>query len=151
MMKRVAQRHAQALNRREQRVGSFWADRFHSSIIQGDRYLLACYRYVEMNPVRAGLVAAPREYRWSSHRCNAEGADCSLITPHSLYLELGHTHESRQRAYCSLFRTHLDETSLDQFRAAARGCRAVGDECFLQELGRVLGVNLMQRRRNAAA
>jgi putative transposase len=146
MMKQVAQKHAQALNRREQRTGSFWSDRFYSSVIQSDRYLLACHRYIEMNPVRAGIVPAPRLYRWSSYRHNAEGITCPIVTPHSLYLELGSTPEQRERAYRAMFNDMLDASVLDQFRTAARACRAVGDEDFHRQLGEQLGVCTYARK-----
>jgi putative transposase len=146
LMKRVAQKHAQKLNRREQRSGSFWSDRFHSSVVQTESYLLACYRYIEMNPVRAGMVASPRLYRWSSYRHNAEGTACPIITPHSLYLELGARPGERQRAYRALFDDVADSCVRDQFHSAARASRAVGDEAFHRRLSQELGVCTHARR-----
>jgi putative transposase len=146
MMKKVAQKHAQVLNRREERVGSFWSDRFYSSVIQTDRYLLACHRYIELNPVRAGMVASPRYYVWSSYRHNAEGVACPILTPHSLYSELGHSAEARQRAYRSLFSETVDEAMLEQFRVATKSSRAVGDEDFHRELGGLLGTCTFARQ-----
>jgi len=146
MMKQVAQKHAQAINRRERRTGSLWSDRFYSSVIQTERHLLNCYRYIEMNPVRAGIVPAPRLYRWSSYRHNAEGIACPIVTPHSLYLELGHDSELRQSAYGALCRQAMDASLLEQFRAAARASRAVGDEEFHRQLGLELGICTRARR-----
>jgi putative transposase len=120
--------------------------RFYSSVIQSDRYLLACHRYIEMNPVRAGIVPAPRLYRWSSYRRNAEGLTCPIVTPHSLYLELGSTPERRERPYRAMFSDVLDATLLEQFRTAARASRAVGDEDFHRELGSQLGVCTYARK-----
>jgi len=146
MMKHVAQKHAQALNRREGRMGSFWSDRFYSSLVQCDGYFLACHRYIEMNPIRAGLASKPWQYPWSSYRHNAEGDECGVLTPHSVYLSLGVGMEGRQRAYRSLFTADLEPDTVEQFRAATRSGRAVGDDRFHRLLGERLGVPTRPRR-----
>jgi len=80
------------------------APEFDASPVYARRYVLACMRYIEMNPVRAGLVRHPAHYRWSSYRANALGEEDSLVTPHALYCALGRSADERRAAYRSTFR-----------------------------------------------
>ena len=79
----------QYINRAYRRSGSLWEGRFRSSLVQTEAYLLRCHQYIELNPVRAGMVRHPSEYRWSSFAANAQGRLEALLTPHSEYLRLG--------------------------------------------------------------
>src|SRR5574338_75212 len=108
LMKTVGQCYAQYVNRNYCRSGTLWEGRYRSCVLQGDTYLLACSRYIEMNPVRAGMVAHPAEYRWSSYRANAQGETDPVLTPHGLYLALGQQGEDRLGAYRELFRPQLE-------------------------------------------
>ena len=103
MMQQLGRRYVQLFNHVYQRTGTLWDGRFKSSLVRSDRYLLACYRYIELNPVRAGLVRHAHRYRWSSYRANACGKRDSLLTPHRCWLELGPNSASRRRAYARLF------------------------------------------------
>ncbi len=94
------------------RSGTLWEGRFRSSIIQQDEYLFSCHRYIEMNPVRAGIVKHPGEYRWSSYQRNGQGESFDLLTPHVLYQSLGKTDAERQGSYRELFRYELESISL---------------------------------------
>ncbi len=107
MMKLLGQRYAQNFNKRHQRTGGLFEGRYHSCLIGEEAYLFACYHYIEMNPVRAGMVKEPGEYRWSSYHANALGVDDSVITPHDSYLASGQDPEARQRQYRRLFRDPL--------------------------------------------
>ncbi len=89
LLKQLGQRYVQYINRKYKRSGTLWEGRFRSSIIDQQAYLFICQRYIEMNPVRAGMVAHPGEYPWSSYQVNGKGANSALLTPHPLYLELG--------------------------------------------------------------
>ncbi|MDP3282776.1 MAG: hypothetical protein Q8M57_17335 [Nitrosomonas sp.] len=89
----------QYVNRTYQRSGGLWQGRYKASYIQSERYLLACMRYIELNPVRAEMVTRPGEYRWSSYGANALGKEDKLLTPHDEYLALGSTAAGRQEAY----------------------------------------------------
>jgi putative transposase len=82
LMKNLGQRYVQYINRTYRRSGTLWEGRFRSCLVQSESYLLACYRYIELNPVRENMVRHPREYRWSSYRSNAEGKTDALIAPH---------------------------------------------------------------------
>ncbi len=96
-MKVVGSRYAQYVNLRYKRTGTLWEGRHRASLVQTERYLLCCHRYIELNPVRAGMVARPDEYRWSSYGCNAWG-DAGWLRPHEEYTRLGDT------AGCTLLR-----------------------------------------------
>ena len=121
LMKNIGQLHSQYMNRKYGRTGALWEGRFRSSVVQSERYLLACYRYIELNPVRAELVSHPEYYEWSSYRANTQGTSSVLITPHAEYLRLGGTDSERRRRYADLVAEGLQETDLAQIRLAARG------------------------------
>ena len=106
-MKRLGQRYVQYINRSYKRSGTLWEGRFRSCIIQQQEYLFICQRYIEMNPVRAGMVEHPGEYRWSSYQVNGQGKKSDLISRHLLYQSLGRTYTERQMAYRDLFRHEL--------------------------------------------
>src|SRR6185312_13463069 len=103
VMKNLGQRYVQHVNRMDGRSGSLWEGRFRSSIVDTEAYLLRCYRYIECNPVRAGMVADPADYPWSSYRANALGEADPVITPHVRYLSLGQTGIERRIRYLKLF------------------------------------------------
>ena len=88
LMKNLGQRYVQYINRTYRRSGTLWEGRFRSCLTQTEDYVLACYRYIELNPVRANMVNHPREYPWSSYRGNGEGLSSELIIPHDQYLRL---------------------------------------------------------------
>jgi putative transposase len=88
MMKHLGQRYVQYVNRAYRRSGTLWEGRYRSCLAQSEDYVLACYRYIELNPVRAAMVHHPREYRWSSFHANGDGKRDALITSHEQYLLL---------------------------------------------------------------
>jgi putative transposase len=104
--------------------------------VQAEAYLLHCYRYIELNPVRAGIVANPVNYEWSSYRANAEGRGGSFLTPHDEYLRLGTEEGERRRIYRSLFDSP-SEQAFDAIRDATRGNIVAGDETFKARLASV--------------
>lgn len=103
MMRDLGPRYVQRLNLRRGRTGTLWEGRHYAARIGDDRALLACHRYIEMNPVRAGLVRHPGAWRWSSHRANALGMPDATITPHPSYQALGTSDDQRRAAYATLF------------------------------------------------
>ncbi len=119
MLQSLGRRYVQYVNRRQHRTGTLWEGRPHASLVDSERYLLTCGRYVEMNPVRAGMVAQPQDYRWSSHRSNAFGQADPLLRPHNLYMALGHDPASRQAAYRELFNEIPDYDEITDIRDAA--------------------------------
>ena len=139
LMKHLGQRYVQYINRSYRRSGTLWEGRFRSCLAQSDEYVLTCYRYIELNPVRANMVTQPYDYRWSSYRANAEGDAGPLIQPHEEYLCLGSSAAERQRRYCALFKAHLDPMQIEAIRTATNGNFALGDERFKAEIARMLG------------
>ncbi len=145
LMKSQAQRYAQYVNRRYHRSGALWEGRFHSCATQQERYFLACQRYIELNPVRAGMVAHPALYRWSSYRANALGEPTALVQPHAVYDALGADSQLRLRAYRALFYEELGPGMVDQIRSATAGNFALGDPGFVQRMATELGRKIASR------
>lgn len=147
LMKSFGQQYAQYFNRARGRTGSLWEGRFRSCLVDREVYLLTCHRYIEMNPVRAGMVERPDDYRWSSYRGNALGAPDLLLTPHPVVTDLGRTREERQAAYRELFREDLPLKVLDEIRGASRGGHALGSMSFLNSAEQALGRRVTPDRR----
>ncbi|MEO4049403.1 transposase [Pseudomonas sp. CAU 1711] len=139
LMKGLGQRYVQYVNRTYRRSGTLWEGRFRSCLVQEEAYLLSCYRYIEMNPVRAGMVAHPAEYRWSSYRANAQAEPHRLRKAHPLYEALGDSAEARAAGYRELFRYELDPGLVDQLRSATNGNYALGNQRFSEEVEQALG------------
>jgi putative transposase len=138
-MKHLGQRYVQYVNRTYKRSGTLWEGRFRSSIVQVDIYLLRCHRYIEFNPVRAGMVEHPADYRWSSFSANAMGKPDRLVTPHPAYLALANDDTVRRSAYLDTFRSVLDANELEQIRSAGNAGYALGNERFRKEIALALG------------
>lgn len=139
LMKALGQRYVQYVNRVYRRSGTLWEGRFRSCLIQEEIYLLACQRYIELNPVRAVMVEHPGEYPWSSYRANGQGEENALIRPHRLYESLGLDATSRHAAYRELFRYELEPGLVDQIRRATNGNFVLGSERFAAEVAVVIG------------
>lgn len=139
LMKALGQRYAQYVNRTYRRSGTLWEGRFRSCLTQEETYLLSCQRYIELNPVRADMVAHPAEYRWSSYRANAQGEVGALLRPHPLYEALGRDTASRQAVYRELFRYELEPGLVDEIRRATNGNYALGNERFATQVVAALG------------
>lgn len=147
MMQRLGRRYVACFNARYRRTGPLWDGRFKSSLVDSGLYLLACHRYIELNPVRASLVADPFQYRWSSYRHNALGNPDGLITPHPLYLALGADAGSRQSAYRSLFDRALREDELSDIRVHVQQQKALGSHRFQAEIEALLARKVVVRPR----
>ena len=147
LMKFLGQRYVQYVNRAYKRSGSLWEGRFRSSLVQTERYVLGCYRYIELNPVRASMVKHPIEYRWSSYAANAAGKPVAWLTPHGEYLALGLEDERRQAAYRGLFATELDPQLLRDIRVSTHGGYAIGSSRFRQEIECALKLRATPRGR----
>ena len=139
LMKNLAQRYAQHFNRKNRRTGPLWEGRFHSNLVDTETYFLRCQRYIELNPVRAGMVRHPGGYQWSSFRSNAMAMPSALITPHGVYLALAEDLDARLDAYRSLFDADPSPAEVMAIRAALRGGCALGSEKFVAEVEALLG------------
>ena len=137
MMKWVGERYVQYVNSRYERVGTLWQGRYRSCLVGDDAYLTVCHRYIELNPVRAGLVSHPAEYRWSSYRSNAIGMDDPIVTRHSVF-ENG-DEIIRQQRYQSLFKHVLDEKTVAQVRHATNSNTPFGTPQFAKLMAEKLG------------
>ena len=147
LMKHLGQRYVQYVNRTYRRSGTLWEGRFRSCLAQEEGYVLACQRYIELNPVRAGIVTHPRHYRWSSYRTNAEGKASTLLKPHAQYLALGSTDEARREAYRLLFRSELDPEVIQEIRDATNGNFALGGDRFKKQVEAMLGRRVSRGQR----
>ncbi len=125
LMMRLGQRYVRAINRAYGRTGTLWEGRFHSSMAQDEAFVLTCYRYIELNPVRAGMVQHPGEYPWSSYRANAGRAPTQMLVPHERYLALGGDDASRRRAYAALVADGLSDKALATIRRATQSNSAL--------------------------
>lgn len=134
----VGSRYTRRINVRHERTGGLWEGRFWSSPIDSERYALACYRYIELNPVRAGIVRDPADYPWSSYRVNSTGKR-SFVTPHPALLSLAVTPQSRNRLYRELVSESLSEETLHKIRRSLRKGLPTGDEPFKERLEGALG------------
>lgn len=139
LMKHLGQRYVQYVNHvTNRRSGTLWEGRFRSCLTQSEQCVLACYRYIELNPVRAGMVRHPRDYRWSSFHANGGGKTDSFIVPHEQYLRIAREAQAPQQMYLALFRAHLDEETVTEIRQATNGNFLLGDNRFQVEIERAL-------------
>ncbi len=147
MMSVVASRYGYYMNKTYGRSGTVWEGRHKASAVDSERYLFTCYRYIEMNPVAAGMVGRPEEYRWSSHGVNAWNDVCPWITPHEQLLQLGANAEARAAAYRDLFCTVLPDEDLHAIRTAVHFSYPLGDNRFCEKIAEQLGVTIGQAAR----
>ena len=147
MMQSVGRRYVQYFNRRYQRSGTLWEGRFRSCLVQQESYLLQVYRYIELNPVRAGMVTDPADYSWSSYQSNGLGKQTKLLLPHPLYLRLGTTDKERQQHYRALFKHQVEGKLLEDIRKAANKGLVLGNERFVGEVEALTGKPLREGKR----
>lgn len=136
----LGRRYVQRINRIHNRTGTLWDSRYKSSLIHANSYLLSCQRYIELNPVRAGLVSDPADYRWSSYRVHAFGLPDPVVSSHPLYYTLGRDGAERQASYRKLVEARLDRAVTDNIRSALALGVPVGDSQFLAMVESVTGI-----------
>ncbi len=134
MMQALGRRYVRYFNDSQQRSGTLWEGRYKSALIQSERYLLACMAYIDLNPVRAGLVATPGDYPWSSYGHYAGLRTDKLITPHALMWELGNTPFAREAAYADLVQSGVSPAQGDALTRSALSGWALGEPDFVAEL-----------------
>jgi len=140
MMQSIGRRYVQYINQTYARTGTLWEGRYKASLVQSEGYLLTCMRYIELNPVRARMVAHPAEYKWSSYRSHAQGEVNRLLTEHALYRALGLNDECRQAAYRDLFAAHMEPGLVKEIRyCLAQGC-VLGNERFREKIEAALKI-----------
>ncbi|MES9902573.1 MAG: transposase [Sedimenticola sp.] len=126
----VGRKYVQFFNHKYGCSGTLWEGRFKASSIDSDHYLLACQRYIELNPVRANMVEKPAEYRWSSYHANAYGKITPLLTPHPLYLALGNNNEQRAQCYRASFKEVLDSSLVGEIVSSVQTGTPLGNDRF---------------------
>jgi len=140
MMQYLGRHYVRRFNYIHKRTGTLWEGRYKSSLVDNDRYVLACYRYIESNPVNANMVASPDEYHWSSYHTNARGVNSTMLTAHPCYERLANSKQARLRAYSQLFDTP-DASSLDtEIQWGITKNLAAGSEKFKAEIQALTGV-----------
>ncbi len=147
LMISLGRRYVQYVNRTYRRTGTLWDGRYKSSLVQTDGYLLLCQRYIELNPVRAGMVSDPVNYRWSSYRANGLGQSDPLISPHAVYLQLGQEATARREAYRALFRPELQDEAIGDVRLALNQGQPLGNARFIDSIARATGARREPRPR----
>lgn len=128
MLQDLGRKYVRVINMIHERTGTLWEGRYKSCLVSDERYMLTCHRYIELNPVRAGMVKDPAFYPWSSHAHYALGHRDPLITEHFTYLSLGPSADDRSRAFRSLFHQSLEESVLRSIRDATNAGCALGTD-----------------------
>jgi putative transposase len=145
LMKRLAGRQTRFMNSRQHWTGTLWEGRYKSSPISADDYLLACSRYVELNPVRAGIVADPAAYRWSSCADKVQGGGFAWLDRDPVYLGLGVTAEERQARYRQLMLDAVDADEMQLMRQSIQRGGLIGGSGFVEEIAALTGKRIELR------
>ena len=138
MMQYLGRKYVPYINRAYGRSGTLWEGRYRDSLVQDEKYLLTCMRYIELNPVRANMVRTASAYHWSSYTCNASGRKNELITPHRIYVALGKDELSRRFAYREIFDHYMEEETITEIRSAWQTGTPLGNERFKQKVEKTL-------------
>lgn len=147
VMQSVGRRYVQYFNHCYGRTGTLWEGRYRATLIDSENYLFTCMRYIEMNPVRAGMVEGPGVYQWSSYGMNGQGVEDLLVTPHERYLALGESGTERSQAYRQLFRSSLGDAVLTEIREATNKAWALGSEKFKERVEHLTGRRAQTKQR----
>jgi putative transposase len=139
MMQSLGRYYVRYINQTYSRTGTLWEGRYKSTLVDSDNYFFTVSRYIELNPVRAGMVAHPAEYPWSSYQYNALGKPIELITPHFLYQALAKTQKTRQKRYTALFDKMIPDYTLEEIRHSINRAWVLGDENFKQQIEKQTG------------
>lgn len=134
MMQAVGRRYVRYFNQRQGRTGTLWEGRYRSTLIQAERYLLACMAYIDLNPVRAGLAEAVGEYPWSSYSHYVGRRNDRLISPHPIYWELGNTPFAREAAYAALVHSGISPAEQAAMTDSVLRGWALGEPDYVADL-----------------
>jgi len=134
MMQSIGRYYVLYINKTYQRTGTLWEGRYKSTLVDSDNYLFTVMRYIEMNPVRAGMVEHPADYPWSSYHANALGKSIRLLTPHEQYVQLGGTFTERCSRYVGFFDAYLSDNTLELIRTSTNKAWVLGSERFKRQV-----------------
>lgn len=144
-MQSIGRSYVRYFNDTYHRTGTLWEGRYRATLIDTEQYLLTCYRYIELNPVRAGMVADPAAYPWSSYHANALGKPDSLVTSHPIYQALGEEEARRQAAYRGLFQQAIEPSTLAAIRESTNKAWVLGREHFVEAITTALNRQAVPR------
>jgi len=147
MMQSLGRMYVMYFNRAYKRSGTLWEGRYRSCLVQSDKYLLELYRYIELNPVRAGMVQDPSEYSWSSYQCNALGKQSDLLTAHPNYLAINQDANNRLADYRKLFAGYVESELIEDIRKATNKGLALGNEQFKFKVEALSGRSVIAGKR----
>lgn len=136
MMQSVGRRYVRYFNQRQQRSGTLWEGRYKSTLIQAERYLLACMVYLDLNPVRAGMVASPADYRWSSHGHYIGRRNDKVVSPHPIFWEMGNTPFAREASYAELVQAGISTQQQQALTDSVLRGWALGEGNYMADLQR---------------
>lgn len=145
LMQGVGRNYVPYFNHVYKRTGTLWEGRYKACLVANDAYLLQCYRYIELNPVKPEMVERAEDYRWSSHQANAYGVESSIITPHELYTQLGETKEERLSAYRALFDAHQPQRVKQEIETILNKGLVLGNDQFKAQVAKRLKRNVEPR------
>ncbi|WP_057833292.1 transposase [Colwellia sp. TT2012] len=147
MMQSLGRMYVMYFNRAYKRSGTLWEGRYRSCLVQSEQYLLELYRYIELNPVRAGMVQDPSEYSWSSYQCNALGKQSDLLTAHPNYLAINQDANNRLADYRKLFAGYVESELIEDIRKATNKGLALGNEQFKFKVEALSGRSVIEGKR----
>ncbi len=145
LMKRLAGRQTRYVNRLEGRSGSLWEGRYKSSPVQTEQYFLSCCRYIELNPVRAGMVAHPDQYHWSSFRARKFGVGNEWLDRHECYMALGESERARRDRYMRFVEQDIDDNEITLIRTSLQRGQLTGDTRFIDQVEQITGRRIVHR------
>jgi putative transposase len=146
MMQSIGRMYVRYFNSTYERTGTLWEGRFRSCLVESEHYLLSLYKYIELNPVRAGMVVDPADYSWSSYQCNALGVEAKLQTPHEEYQRLGKSKEERLEAYRALFKVSIGKELLKEIRESTNRGLALGSIDFARQIEVLTSLRVTKKR-----
>lgn len=141
-MQYIGRRYVPYFNRKYDKSGTLWEGRFKASLVNSDKYLLSCYRYIELNPIRSGMVNHAEAWHWSSYRCNALEEQNNLITPHENYYGLGRNSKQRAKHYQESFKELIDSSLINDIRDSVQTGTPLGNEKFKEQIEKLLGLKV---------
>lgn len=150
LMQHIGRLYVDYVNRTYRRTGTLWEGRHKASLVNAEDYLMTYYRYIELNPIAAGMVQRPEQYPWSSYAWHAWGKPNDLISDHPLYDGLGLDTGARQHAYRELFRHSIQNEAIHAIRESTRFCYPLGNDRFRAQIEISLGRRVGEKRRGRA-
>jgi len=147
VMQYIGRYYVQYFNYHYKRTGTLWEGRYKATLIDSESYLLTCSRYIELNPVRAGMVKMPEDYPWSSFHYNALGKNNRLITPHAIYTALSIGNSPCHSQYYKLFSTDISSYELNEIRVSTNKAWVLGSDRFKSKIEKLLKRQMQPKQR----